>query len=246
MKKNIYIYPSSEKLAKHFAEILFNKISLLCQNKNRISLVLSGGNTPKLIYKIFAEYYAQKIKWEFIHLFWGDERCVPPDNPESNYRMGKDNLLNFVSIPEDNIHKIKGENNPQVEAERYSAEILSNTQLKGGLPSFDIILLGLGEDGHTASIFPKQEYLLTSEKICAATFHPVTKQKRITITGRVINNSDNISFLVTGTPKAEIIKKIIDEKEDANLFPAYYIHSTNGDTNWYLDKDAAIYLANKK
>jgi 6-phosphogluconolactonase len=166
MKKNINIFPEPEYLAKHLAEILFNKISFLSQNRDNLSIVVSGGNTPKLFYRIFAEYYARKIKWENIHLFWSDERCVPPGDPESNYKMVKDTLLNLIPIPADNVHRILGENDPVREAERYSNEILSNVKIKNSLPSFDITFLGLGEDGHTASIFPGQMHLLASGKIC--------------------------------------------------------------------------------
>jgi 6-phosphogluconolactonase len=218
---------------------LFNKISFLFQNRDKLCIVLSGGNTPKLFYKIFAEYYIQKIKWEYIHLFWSDERCVPPDNSESNFKMTKEYLLNLMSIPSDNIHRIIGENDPVFEAERYSNEILSNVKIKNNLPSFDITILGLGEDGHAASIFPGQLHLITSEKICESTIHPVTKQNRITLTGKVINNSDEIIFLVTGKAKSKVIKKIVNDEEGADSYPAYHICSTEGNTEWFLDNNAA-------
>ena len=134
------------------------------------------------------------VSWERVHFFWVDERCVPPEDPESNFGVAKSLLLDKIKIPSKNIHRIMGEMDPSEEAIRYSAEIAGSTVTKGRLPAFDLIILGLGEDGHTASIFRGNNKLFFSEKICETTVHPVSHQKRITITGAVINNADNISI----------------------------------------------------
>jgi 6-phosphogluconolactonase len=232
----INIFKDKEKLAVSFCD----EIMKFNNEKDNFSLVLSGGNTPKGILKMLAKDYRKKINWEKIHLFWGDERCVPPDHEESNYGMTQKYLLDFIDIPEENVHRIKGEKNPEVEAKRYSDEIKSSLSIKNELPCFDLIMLGLGGDGHTASIFPNQSHLLTSERICEVAVHPSSNQKRITLTGKVINNSKRIIFLVAGKSKAEILKKIIDEKN--KIYPAEFIEPVDGDLDYFIDSDAAELL----
>ena len=137
--------------------------------------------------------------------------------------MTRRTLLEKIDIPSSNIHRIKGEDDPEKEALRYSEEISACTAKRDGLPLFDLIMLGLGEDGHTASIFPGHKELFNSDKICEVAVHPVTLQKRITLTGRVINNAESVTFLVTGKKKAEIVEKIIKKSSSAINFPASYI-----------------------
>lgn len=221
-----------------------NKLAGLISSKEKYFLALSGGTTPKIIFQTLAENYKYKINWSKVHFFWGDERCVPPDNPESNFGMTKQYLLNHIDIPEENIHRIKGEDDPYKEAIRYSEEIKKYLPEVYGLPQFDLTMLGLGEDGHTASIFPDQMELLASDRICEAANHPLTKQKRITLTGRIVNNSVAISFLVTGKNKSIVLKKILGRKDDYLKFPASHIQPVKGKLFWFLDKDAAAGLDN--
>ena len=149
------------------------------------------------------------VDWSFVHFFWGDERCVPPDDPESNFGMVNSGFLSKIDIPAINIHRIRGEEDPSTEAVRYSSEIVNYTRTTCGLPVFDQIILGMGEDGHTVSIFPSNSEMLYSEKICEVATHPLSGQKRITITGKVINNSDVVTFLVTGHSKADVVERDI-------------------------------------
>jgi 6-phosphogluconolactonase len=151
-------------------------------------------------------------------------------------------LLGKIKIPEGNIHRIRGEDDPEKEAQRYSEEIKNFTTKRNGIPFFDIIFLGLGEDGHTASVFPGNEKLFRSDSICVATIHPATGNKRITFTGRVINNARQIIFVVTGRNKAEIVRKIIDRKDIEKHFPASYVIPVDGSIVWYLDEPAGSLL----
>lgn len=208
-------------------------------NQHRFDIVLSGGKSPVKLYKRLAEKYAAKIPWERIHFWWGDERCVPPDNENSNFKMANDVLLSRVPVPQTNIHRIRGERNPEEEALRYSEEIRKNLNFRGENPVFDLVLLGLGEDGHTASIFPDQLELFEEEKTCAVSRHPITGQYRITLTGRVLNNANRIFFLVTGESKAQRISEIMNDDDAAKLLPAYYIVPKNGNLIWFLDEAAA-------
>lgn len=221
------------------------EILKLTQNSKQeiIDIALSGGNTPKRFFKKLSKKYADEIPWERIHFWWGDERCVSPDHEESNFKMTQDLLLSKVSIPKSNIHRIKGEAEPEGEAIRYSKEMESTLNSRGKDPVFDIILLGLGDDGHTASIFPDQLELFEHERSCAVAEHPLSGQKRITITGNVLNNANQIFFLVTGANKALRVSEIMNDSEAAKLLPAYYISPTNGELIWFLDEEAAAQIS---
>lgn len=211
--------------------------------QSRFDIALSGGNTPKKLFKSLVEKYKDIIPWERIHFWWVDERCVSPDDDESNFKMTNDILFSQVNIPNENIHRIKGENTPETEAKRYSEEIATNLNLRDGIPVFDLIILGMGEDGHTASIFPGQLELLDNEQICVVSEHPLTGQKRITLTGKVINNASRIFFLVTGESKALRLSEIMNDDEAAKLSPAYYITPENGKLFWYIDEAASSKIA---
>jgi len=232
----IRIFKDKLELSIYFCDYLLEII----RNSERFNIALSGGNTPRFIFQIIAADYKNKFDWNRIHLFWGDERCVPPDDNESNFGMTKKYLLDEINIPENNVHRIKGENDSETEAERYADEVKKNVKLKNGLPCFDLVMLGLGEDGHTASIFPNQMNLINSEKICEVAVHPSSGQERITLTGRVINNASVITFLVTGENKKEILKKVLVDKN--KTFPAEFIQPVSGELKFYVDEAAARFL----
>ena len=237
----IKISQSQTELAWDLAREMAEMINNAGRRGKTISIALSGGSTPKLLFSILGDNFSDSVMWKYVHFFWGDERCVSPEDPESNYGMTKNALLSKISIPSSNIHRIQGEKDPEKEAVRYSKLISRFTREREGSPVFDLIFLGLGEDGHVASIFPDQNHLLTSEKICEVAFHPVSKQKRITLTGKIINNADNIVFLVTGTYKAEMVSQIIESPGIVD-YPAVYIEPVHGVLKWYLDIDAASML----
>ncbi len=208
-------------------------------NQPRFDIALSGGNSPKGLFKKMSKKYRDLIPWYRIHFWWGDERCVSPHDAESNYKMTVDYLLSKINIPKENIHRIKGERNPDEEAKRYSEEITSNLNSRNEIPVFDLIILGMGGDGHTASIFPNQMELLNTEKICDVAQHPNSGQKRITLSGRVINNANRIFFLVTGENKAMRISEIMNDTDAAKQLPAYHISANSGRLIWFLDDAAA-------
>ena len=232
IKKNIEIYPDISAIGDRLAEFL-NKAK-----DRRISVVLSGGNTPKMIFNHLGKDHAS-IAWQNIDFFWGDERCVPPDHPESNYRMAKIHLFDTIRPETLNIHRIQGENPPEYEIPRYQKEIMEYVKLKGQKPVFDIIMLGIGEDGHTASIFPDQLHLLSSENICELAIHPQTGQRRITLTGPVIKMAKNIVFIATGKNKSLIISRILRNGKGCESLPAYQINPENGQLFWLIDEKAS-------
>ena len=153
--------------------------------------------------------------------------------------MTKDHLLSKIDFPEENVHRIKGEDDPEQEAARYSAEILKNVPGENMIPRFDIIILGMGPDGHTASIFPHQMELLTTARICDVATHPESGQKRITLTGKVLNQANKVAFLVTGGNKKEKVKEILTKTGNWKLYPAAHVKPINGELIWFLDDSAS-------
>lgn len=239
MESNVVkVFVSGEELAEDLALNLISWISIAEVNRIPITIALSGGTTPRILFRLIAEKYVRSLSWNHVHFFWGDERCVPPDDSDSNYGMTKELLLSKISIPEINIHRIFGENNPDIEAERYSGEIKRWTRSENNIPRFNIMILGMGDDGHVASIFPGNMELLKSPRVCEVALHPVSGQKRITLTGKVINNSERIIFLVTGRSKANILRAIFNREPISATFPATHISPARGDLIWMLDQMA--------
>lgn len=218
--------------AQAFADFLAEKVN----QQNELHIALSGGSTPKLLFELMADDYDEDIAWEKIHFWWGDERCVAPTDAESNYKMTKERLFDQITIPSTHIHRVRGEDDPAQEALRYAQEIKEYVPLVDGVPQFDIMLLGMGGDGHTASIFPHQMELLKAQHVCAVASHPESGQKRVTLTGPVIDHSKSICFLVTGEAKAQKIDEIFNQKEGYLSYPASHFIGDN--VIWFLDQNA--------
>lgn len=244
MDTEIKIFKTPEDLAVSVATDI-KELIRINERKGSFSLALSGGRTPEIIFPVLGGEHSGRVSWQGVDMFWVDERCVSPDDRESNYGVTKRLLLDPLSIPARNIHRIRGEEEPFAEAERYSAEIKKTTSVRNGLPYFDLVLLGLGEDGHTASIFPGSEHLFNCASICSVASHPLTGQKRITLTGKVINNTGMAMFIVTGESKAQVVADIINESQGRLRFPASYVRPVEGRLSWYLD-EAAASLVRKK
>ena len=232
------IYPSKKAVAAGFSEYLRDFV----KHRNRTNIALSGGSTPKIVFEELATHYKDEIAWEKVHFFWGDERCVPPDDEQSNYRMTRIHLLDPLEISSDNIHRIRGEEPPAEEAAYYDALLRSKLPSDGAIPKFDMVILGMGDDGHTASIFPHQIELWHSQKLCEVALHPETGQQRISLTGGIINNADEVVFLVTGSSKAEKFRKINRKEEGYQSYPAALVNPVSGKLNWFLDRQAAEFL----
>ncbi|MEM6965802.1 MAG: 6-phosphogluconolactonase [Bacteroidota bacterium] len=230
MKIQKKIFEHKAAVADAFAEFLANEI----HQSEQFNLALSGGSTPQILFDVLANDYAEKIDWAKVHLYWGDERCVAPDDPESNYGMTYERLIKKVAIPKENVWRVKGEEDPQAEANRYGKRIEWNLLLKDDLPIFDLVILGMGGDGHTASIFPHQIELLEIDKTCAVATHPDSGQRRITLTGRVINAAQQIHFLVTGASKQSVVREIFNKEGNYKNYPAAYIQNAT----WWMDEAA--------
>jgi len=240
MMQKLHILKTPEELADQFADELMNQIANF--SGKTFHLAISGGKTPDLLFSVLTKKYSDSELWQKVHFWWVDERMVPVTDPESNFGNALKLLFSQISIPEENIHRIKGENDPETEALSYSAQIQQNLKLKNGWPVFDLIVLGMGDDGHTASIFPNQMELFRSKQICAVATHPESGQKRVTLTGKTINNASKVSFLVTGANKANRLSEIWAHQEKANLLPTAYIHPVSENLEWFLDESAAQFI----
>jgi 6-phosphogluconolactonase len=245
-KPKINITENYEALCEkvtHEILILSNK-KIATQKK--FSIVLSGGSTPKGIYQCMAgASYRDKFNWEKIHFFWSDERWVSPEDQDSNYRMVSEALLTKVKIPSGNIHPIQTTGCDLKDSVRlYEKTIGDFFKLKKDkFPSFDLILLGLGQDGHTSSLFPENPVLLVKDRLVIDVSEKGITTQRITLTLPVINHADMIFFLVSGYEKADIIAEVLEENR--NSFPANQIRPSQGKLCWFLDKAAASKLERK-
>ena len=232
----IHTSKTPKDLADAFARQLVKWVNE-SQNDN-FHLALSGGKTPSLLFSLLAEKYASQLNWSKIHFWWGDERMVPPADPESNFGVVNELLFSKIGILPDKIHRVKGESDPIAVAKEYSIEIQSLIPSLNGWPSFDLIMLGMGDDGHTASVFPNQMQLMISDRITAIAVHPESGQKRITLTGEVLNHAKRVTFLVAGTSKSRIFNEIISGSDNASTYPAALIRPV-GELHWFVDEDCA-------
>lgn len=237
IKQGINIYKGVPDIATDLCNFLAAE-----SDRKNYSIALPGGNTPKTIFEILSQNCKYQVHWDNLQFYWGDERCVPPGHEESNYKMAYESLLKPLEINEGSIHRIKGEDDPLYETERYTLEILKRVQVRNGLTSFNLIVLGMGDDGHTASIFPGHEEIIKSTRLCDHSNHPVSGQNRITLTLETINNAENIFFLVTGRKKAELVSEIINKKGNWEKYPAGMVKPREGNVCWLLDQEAAELL----
>lgn len=235
---DLKIYAEKQTVAEEFSKFFSKQV----KESNGFHVALSGGSTPKIVFDFLAENYDDKIDWSSVYLYWGDERCVLPDDADSNYKMTKTHLLSKIDMPVENIFRIKGENDPEAEAERYAEVLKKQLPTANEMPQFDLVILGMGSDGHTASIFPYEIALWDTESYCAVATHPESGQKRVGLTGGIINNAKTVAFLVTGADKAEKVEEIVGQKSGYEKYPASKVSPTSGELLWFLDKEAAAGL----
>lgn len=237
-----HIYETPQETARAVAELILAKAKEKTKQSLPFNIALSGGSTPKLLFTLLANEYLNTIPWHFLRLFWVDERCVSPTHPESNFGMTYNSLLTHVPIHDSNIFRMQGEGNPIKEALRYQKMLEKELPLQDGFPIFDLVLLGMGDDGHTASIFPDNMELLQSDQAVAVGVHPVSGQERITLTGKTILEAKQVVFLITGSSKATVLREIIKHEPQGEDYPAFYVAKNAKSADFYLDRDAAALL----
>ncbi|MBO0354176.1 6-phosphogluconolactonase [Muricauda ruestringensis] len=235
---DLKIYKDKQEVAEQFSSYFVDQL----KDKAAFHVALSGGSTPKIVFDVLAEDFSDKVDWSKVHFYWGDERCVSPSDDESNYKMTVEHLFSKINVPEANIHRILGEKDPVNEAMRYGNLLEINLDRVDDVPQFDLLILGMGDDGHTASIFPHEIDLWDSEEHCVVATHPDSGQKRVSINGKVINTSKEVAFLVTGASKAEKVEAVIEKTEGSDAYPASLVNPISGNLVWFLDEEAAAKL----
>lgn len=239
----IQVFATPDALADAVAEHIVACAAEAIATTGRFTIALSGGSTPQEAYSRLAGYESQvtshesrgaTIDWRRVHVLWGDERCVPPDDPRSNYRMAKEALLDRVPIPPDQIHRVRGEDDPEKAADDYERELRS--LLTNGL---DLVLLGMGEDGHTASLFPGQAAVHETTRWVMAVPAPDGKLWRVTLTPALLNRSSNVTFVVSGASKAARLQQVLEGPFTPEVQPAQAIHPIQGRLTWMVDEAAA-------
>ena len=242
-KPEIIITDDPTQLARSAVGIFANAAKDCVTQKNRFTVALSGGSTPRAMHRLLAgEPISSDMPWDKVHIFWVDERCVPVDDPASNYGLARKDFLERLSIPLEQIHPMPGGGPPEEGAKRYQEEMEAVFQMREeDFPVFDLIFLGVGKDGHTASLFPGKRSVVASEKWVAAVKGGNPDVYRLTLTYKVLNRAKEIYFLVSGKGKAPIVKTAIENK-DARL-PAQKIQPMHGSLTWLLDREAASLLA---
>jgi 6-phosphogluconolactonase len=232
-----------EAASRAAADLFASSVSEAIEQRSQAYVALSGGSTPIRLYRVLASggYIADPVDWPRVHVFWSDERCVPPDSPGSNYRLAYDELLSKVPVAADNVHRIRGEIDPADAAQEYEQIVRATVPAgSGGVPRFDLLLLGLGDDGHTASVFPGSPLLGSpDERLVAAVYVPKLKAHRLTFTPRLLNAAREVLFLVAGAGKAEALAAVLEGDADPAQYPASIVQPDDGHVTWAVDRDAA-------
>lgn len=241
------VWPSSADLALASAKLFAAKISEAVTRRGIARVAISGGSTPQAAFKLLADPalpFASTIPWDKLQLYWVDERCVAPENPESNYGVCKRLLLDQVAIPAGNVHRMEGELDPQIAASRYESVLRNSMKLEGAeSPAFDLLLLGMGDDGHTASLFPHTDGLNEMGRLAIANHVPQKDTWRISLTWTVINQAAEVAFDIGGEAKASIVAEVFTGPRDPERLPSQLIRPTNGRLLLQLDEAAAAKLA---
>ena len=240
------VLPTMEDLARAMAETLLDIAQAAVRARGVVRIAISGGHTPKRTFEIMAdpaERYFQLMPWDKLDLFWVDERCVPPDNEESNYRMTRLALLEEVPLPAAQVFRIEGELDPEQAAAKYESVIRGRFRLEGAeLPTFDLVALGMGDDGHTASLFPHTAGLHELGRIAIANHVPQKETWRVTLTSPVINQGRKVIFLIGGSDKTEVLSNVLSTKYDPETWPSQLVQPKSGELLLFLDSTAAAKL----
>jgi 6-phosphogluconolactonase len=240
---NQLIYNDKQALLTDLAEYVLKIGDDAIAERDRFNFVLTGGSSPKALYESFASTYKEQLDWTKVYFFFGDERYVAPEDSNYNGLMAKTSLLDQLDISEDHIFYVNTRLTPQEAAKDYKDRIFKH--FDGSSPSFDLILLGMGDEAHTASLFPGTEILKNTEATVESVYVDKLATYRISFTAPLINRAQHVAFLVFGSSKAEAVKAVIEpEDHNPDLYPAQLIDPPAGNLTWFLDQDAAALLSN--
>ena len=240
------VYEASAAVANAAAQLFMDAAASAVKRRGVARIAISGGSTPKAMFALLADPdspYLDSLPWEKLQLYWVDERCVPPDDKDSNYRMTSEQMLSKVPLPAANVHRMEGELDPEEAANRYESVLRNTMKLEGAeTPVFDLVLLGMGDDGHTASLFPHTKALHEMGRLAVAN-HVLQKETwRITLTWPVINQAREVCFLIEGSEKTAVLSEVLTGPHDPEQFPSQLIRPASGELRFLLDEAAAAKL----
>ncbi len=236
---NVHVFPDHSSFVDGAADFITGVAASAIDERGRFTFALSGGGTPKPVYERLAmPPHRDRVAWEKAHLFFGDERCVPPDDERSNYRMVREAWLDRSPMPAENIHRIHGEDDPSLEALRYEQEI-ARFHRAAAFPAFDLILLGMGDNGHTASLFPGTAAMRETVRWVVAQYVEVMTTWRVTFTAPLINAARHVAFLAEGAGKAQMLWNVLDGPFQPDVWPSQLIQPLSGELHWLVDAAAA-------
>lgn len=241
MPPGVTVFPDEEALARAAADLFALSAADAVTARGRFTVALSGGTTPLRTYELLAtDPHRVTVPWRRVHVFWGDERCVPPGHHDSNYGAAKRSLLSRVDVPQEQVHRIPAELGAVPAAAAYEKE-LREFFGAGLLPAFDLIVLGLGEEGHTASLFPRSPALDVTAHLAAPVMPPPPAHPRVTLTLPVLNHARHVLFLVAGSAKAQALREVFSG-QGLRPVPAALVRPVDGRVNWYVTRDASLLL----
>jgi 6-phosphogluconolactonase len=235
---DLRIFPDGDALSQGVARAIVDRIHESLATADHYSLCLAGGQTPRTLYRVLATEDRDRIPWARLHLFWGDERFVPEDDPRSNYRLVREALLDHVPIPPQNVHPVPTDLPDPEQAARVYEQTLRQW-FHASWPRFDLILLGMGSDGHTASLFPGAPFLAEQIRWVAPARAPVEPRLRVTLTLPVLNHASRVFFLIAGAEKADVLRRVLTDPSGPALYPAAAVRPEEGGVVWWVDESAA-------
>ncbi|MCZ6801092.1 MAG: 6-phosphogluconolactonase [Nitrospirae bacterium] len=243
---SIRVSPTSKELIQSVADEIVLQANTILQNQSMFTMALAGGSTPRDLYSLLAlPSFQDQVPWKQIKVFWGDERHVPPDHQESNYRMAQETLLSHIPLPPSHVFRISGEEKDANQAAQQYEKILQQELASSthSIPRFDLILLGMGPDGHTASLFPGTAAVHEKTRLVMAPWVEKFQTFRITLTPPILNQASQVMFLVSGANKAEILQSVLEGPFIPDQFPSQMIRPTTGSLTWFIDQAAAQKLS---
>lgn len=239
MNPKIRIFKDLEELSHDAATLFVEQAAKAIDERNRFIVALNGGGTPTRLFQLLGTEYHDKVDWSKVHVFWGDERCVPPQADGSSYGQAKEAFLGQVSIPDENIHRIKGELEPVEASKDYTLTLKEFASSPFDFPKFDLVYLGMGEDGHTASLFPGSPVDVTEPTLPVTAHYQDRPANRVTLTQLVFNQARMVAFMATGDKKAVTLAEVLGDRYNPELYPAQRIEPKDGKLIWLVDEDAA-------
>jgi 6-phosphogluconolactonase len=242
MKPEVHLFQDIEELSRAAAILFVEQAARSVSERDRFLVALNGGNTPQRLFQLLAADFREQVDWRNVHIFWGDERCVPPEDPGSSYGQAQSILLGKVPIPNANIHRIKGELGPAQASKEYSLTLREFASHALEWPRFDLAYLGMGEDGHTASLFPGSPVAVTEPTLPVTAHYQDRPADRVTLTPVVFNDARMIAFMVTGETKADTLAEVLSDRYNPDLYPAQRIEPEHGRLIWLVDAGAASKL----